>query len=63
MARQVDPERSLEPPERAVRCCPICGAEDPERIIQEPGGNVLGCDMCLCMYDAWDWFEGQGGTE
>jgi len=37
------------------------GAEEPEKIIQEPGGAVLGCDECLCMYEAWDWFERQEG--
>ena len=52
-----DPERPLEPRESAPRHCPICGAEEPEKIIQEPGGAVLGCDECLCMYDALDWFE------
>ena len=50
-----DPERPLEPRERAPRRCPICWAEEPEKIIQEPGGAVLGCDECLCMYEAWDW--------
>lgn len=54
-----DPERPLEPPERAPRHCPICGAEEPETLIQEPGGGVLGCDQCLCLYDAGDWFDRQ----
>ena len=52
-----DPERPLEPRESAPRHCPICGAEEPEKIIQELGGAVLGCDECLRVYDAWDWFE------
>lgn len=52
-----DPERPLEPRESAPRHCPICGAEEPEMIVQEPGGAVLGCDECLRVYDAWDWFE------
>ena len=58
-----DPERPLEPRERAPRRCPICGAEEPESIIQEPGGAVLGCDECLCMYEAGDWFERQEGKK
>ena len=58
MRRRVnDPERPLEPRESAPRHCPICGAEEPEKIIQEPGGAVMGCDECLRVYDAWDWFE------
>ena len=60
MRRRVnDPERPLEPRESAPRHCPVCGAEEPEKIIQEPGGAVLGCDECLRVYDAWDWFERQ----
>ena len=57
--RLTDPERPLEPRESAPRHCPICGAEEPEKIIQEPGGAVLGCDECLRVYDALDWFERQ----
>lgn len=54
-----DPERPLEPPEKKLVRCPICGTAEPEKIIQEPGGAVLGCDECLCLYDAWDWFDEQ----
>lgn len=54
-----DPERALEPPEQTLRCCPICGAEEPETIIQEPGGRVLGCDECLIMRPLGDWFNAQ----
>ena len=50
--RMNDPERPLEPRERSPRRCPICGAEEPEKIIQEPGGAVLGCDECLRVYEA-----------
>ena len=60
--RRTDPERPLEPPERAPRCCPICGAEEPEKLILLPGAGVLGCDQCLCLYDAWSWFERQEGA-
>ena len=37
--------------------CPICGAENPEKLIRLPGGGILGCDECLCIYDAWEYFE------
>ena len=57
-----DPERPLEPRESAPRHCPICGAEEPEKIIQEPGGAVLGCEECRRVYEAWDWFERQEGN-
>lgn len=58
----IDPERPLEPREPRVVCCPICGAEEPETVIQEPGGRVLGCSECLCMCDAWEWFEEREDT-
>ena len=57
MARRRDPERPLEPPESKKHHCPICGAENPEKLIREAGGGVLGCDICLCIYDAWEYFE------
>lgn len=61
MRTRTDPERPVEPPETRMLRCPICGAEDPEKIIQEPGGAVLGCDRCLCLYEAWAWFDGREG--
>lgn len=63
MQTRNDPERLVDPPEYRSWFCPICGAEEPEKIIQEPGGAVLGCDVCLCMYEAWDWFERQEGQK
>ena len=63
MSRWVnDPERPLEPRERAPRCCPICGAEEPEKIIQEKGGTVLGCDESMSVYEDWEWNERQEDT-
>lgn len=52
-----DPERPLEPPKSAPVHCPICGAENPEKLISLPGKGVLGCDICLCIYEAWEYFE------
>ena len=53
------PERLPEPAEEPRQYCPVCGAEGPRQIIQEPGGAVLGCDACLCLYSAWEWFDRQ----
>lgn len=50
----------LDPVEEVTVRCPICGAEDPEKIIKYPGGEVLGCDECLCVYDAWEYFHPDG---
>ena len=55
--RRNTPERPQEPREDGVVCCPICGAESPQKVVCEPGIGVLGCDICLCMYDARDYFE------
>ena len=37
--------------------CPVCGATDPEKIYTVPGEGAIGCDMCLCAYDPWDYFD------
>jgi hypothetical protein len=37
--------------------CPLCGAENPEKIFTIPGQGVVGCDECLCAYDPWEYFE------
>lgn len=52
-----NPERPLEPPDAPTLCCPVCGQEGPEKLIREPGGAILGCDLCLCIFDAWDYFD------
>ena len=52
-----EPERHLEPPEEPVYFCPVCGAESPEKIYTVPGQGPIGCDICLCAYEPWEWFE------
>lgn len=37
--------------------CPLCGAENPEKIYTVPGQGAVGCDQCLCAYDPWEYFE------
>lgn len=37
--------------------CPMCGAENPEKIYVVPGEGAVGCDYCLCAYDPWEYFE------
>ena len=36
---------------------PLCGAENPEKIYEVPGQGAIGCDICLCAYEPWDYFE------
>ena len=51
------PERPLEPQENRDFYCPICGAENPEKIYEVPGQGAIGCDECLCAYEPWEYFE------
>lgn len=41
--------------------CPLCGAENPEKIYTVPGQGAVGCDECLCAYEPWDYFENKEG--
>lgn len=55
-----EPERPLEPPVEQEFCCPVCGAENPEKIYEIPGQGAVGCDLCLCAYEPWEYFERRG---
>lgn len=48
---------NYEPAEPMVRYCPVCGAKNPEKIYVAPGEGPVGCDECLCAWDAWEYFE------
>ena len=41
--------------------CPLCGAENPEKIYTVPGQGAVGCDECLCAYEPWEYFENREG--
>jgi hypothetical protein len=41
--------------------CPICGAEEPEKIYTVPGEGAVGCDICLRSFDPWDYYEEKEG--
>lgn len=55
------PEKRLEPPAEEILRCPLCGAENPEKIYTVPGQGAVGCDECLCAYEPWEWFENREG--
>ena len=38
-------------------CCPLCGAENPEKIYTVPGEGAVGCDECLRALDPVDYYE------
>lgn len=35
--------------------CPVCGEECEEIYETKEYGEVLGCDRCILIRDAWDW--------
>lgn len=46
------PEPTLEPPDYDVPICPVCGEEC--KLIVKQFHDVLGCDVCLDIVDAWE---------
>jgi hypothetical protein len=53
----------MEPREPDSYCCPCCGEELPETIVTGADGSVLGCEMCLGLRDAYDYFHyGEGAS-
>ena len=51
------PERRLEPPEKEYDppVCPVCGKECDT--VYKRDGEILGCDVCVRSYDAWEEYE------
>lgn len=45
-----------EPPPYTVPVCPICG-EETDTLYADKDGEIVGCDNCVHMVDAWDWEE------
>lgn len=54
----LDPKRPLEPPEYFVPTCPVCG-EECEMLYKDYLHTVLGCDVCLTVVDAPEYWEGE----
>lgn len=48
--------------EEVVRCR-VCGAEWPDKIVLDINGQVLGCDVCLNIKDADEWWENRDRWE
>ena len=49
-------ERPLEPRQGREPTCPLCGTENPAQLYTVPGQGLVGCDLCLCVWDAADYF-------
>lgn len=47
------PELPLEPPEEKIPQCPYCQSEC--RLLYKRDKLVIGCDVCIDMYDAYDY--------
>lgn len=46
----------LDPPDRRNPVCPVCGWEC-ETVVKNLNGEVIGCDNCLDIEDAYFWEE------
>ena len=46
----------MEPPEPPQPTCPVCG-ERCDIIIKNINREVIGCDKCLTVQDAWEYLE------
>lgn len=44
------------PPDYTVPTCPVCGQET-DTLYSDIYGEIVGCDMCIKLVDAWDWRE------
>ena len=49
-------ERVIDPPDKPMPECPICG-EGAEEIYMDWQGNVFGCNKCIITEDAQEWEE------
>ena len=50
------PEPPLEPPEEMHPRCPVCG-EECDTYYKNKHGEILGCESCIDMKDAWEEME------
>jgi len=41
--------------------CPICG-EETDTVYKDYFGNIVGCDMCVKAYDAWEELDEEDYT-
>lgn len=37
--------------------CPICGEEAEEFFASKFNGEIVGCENCVSMIEAWEWEE------
>lgn len=51
-------QRPLEPRQVREPCCPLCGTENPAQLYTVPGQGLVGCDLCLCVWEPEDYFAG-----
>lgn len=46
-----------DPPEHNIPTCPVCGDDKYEYIYKNDNGEILGCDCCITMIEAVDWWD------
>ena len=49
-----------DPPEQNVPECPICGTDMYEYIYKDTDGKIVGCDNCVSICCAAEWWEELG---
>lgn len=49
-------EPSLEPNEKPMLTCPVCGSElnRADKVYKKIGGSIVGCQYCMDWYYAGD---------
>ena len=52
-------ERPLVPKPEREEYCPLCGTEHPQQLYAVPGQGLVGCDLCLCVWDAGEYFAAE----
>ncbi len=45
----------------SVKCCPMCGAKNPDYFYRESGGEIAGCCECLARVEWEDVLESEVG--
>lgn len=46
-------------PEVDELICPVCGKE-AESFFIDSNNDIIGCDECIRMVDAYEWYESKG---
>jgi len=58
------PDYRVEPPKmRPYLCCPWCGSEMYDYVIEDKFGEIVGCSQCVRLLDADEYLEKKEGDD